>query len=418
MSWVGGPPPLGGAVAVAVGQPHLVDQLAAAGDVGDPLVTADLHRDHVVELVGGGPVGERPHVLGREAVGADQRHLFQLLAFGLVHDHVVAPAFGQGAFGEALVHVLGDLGQEVGLEDHLVEGDAEPGQGLALAGDHPGAGLRPQFQRLLVATQDPHHHLVGFVVVAGRLAGDRVLGAVVAAAAVAAGGDVVGVTEADEVVALLVGVGAGVLAGAGGDPGHRLSHAAADVADQAAVLDLRPGLLQRPGDRVADGEVAKVADVQRLGRVGAPEVDRVAVPGGHLGQFADVPLRGADLPAAGFDPLVAQGQLRLVVIAIDRRHPRLGLDSVERRPGLLALAPILALRQARDQHQVAAGLGPVRRPRRPQRRAALPCRDFVEPVEDVLAHSLAFELSAFEFVCSKCTRRGSNPDLRLTTPTL
>jgi hypothetical protein len=106
------------------------------------------------------------------------------------------------------------------------------------------------------------------------------------------------------VVGLLVGVGPGVLAGAGRDAGHRLAHAAADVADQAAVLDPGPGLLQRAGDRGADREVAEVADVQRLGRVGAPEVDGVAVLGGHVGELAAAGLGRADRLPLRFDPLV------------------------------------------------------------------------------------------------------------------
>ena len=50
------------------------------------------------------------------------------------------------------------------------------------------------------------------------------------------------------------------------------------VGDQAAPLDLRAGLRERGGERVADREVAQVADVQRLGRVGVPELDREALP--------------------------------------------------------------------------------------------------------------------------------------------
>ena len=187
---------------------------------------------------------------------------------------------------EAEVGQLGDLGEEVGLEDHLVEGDAEPGEGLALAGDHPGARLRPQFERPLVAGEDAHHQLVGLVLVEGGLAGDRVFGAVVAVAGpVAAGGDVLGVTEADEVVGLLAVLGAELVVGAAGgdDPRHRLAHAAADVADQAAVLDPGAADAERRGDRVAERQVAEVADVERLGRVGAPEVDGVALVGGEVG---------------------------------------------------------------------------------------------------------------------------------------
>jgi hypothetical protein len=127
-------------------------------------------------------------VLGRQSIGADQRHLFELLAVGRVEDHPVGAAT-ERPVAQAEVGQLGDLGQEVGLEDHLVEGDAEPGERLPLPGDHRGARLRPQFQRTLVTRQHPHHQLVGLVLIEGRLAGDRVFGAVVART-FAAGADV------------------------------------------------------------------------------------------------------------------------------------------------------------------------------------------------------------------------------------
>ncbi len=80
---------------------------------------------------------------------------------------------------EAELGQFGDLGQEVGLEEDAVEGDAEPGQGLALARDHPGARLRPQLERRLVAVEHALQQLVGAVVVDVDLAGQRVGGVVV-----------------------------------------------------------------------------------------------------------------------------------------------------------------------------------------------------------------------------------------------
>ena len=69
----------------------------------------------------------------------------------------------------------------------------------------------------------------------------------------------------------------------GDDPRHRLTHAAADVADQAAVLHLRAADAKAGGDRVAEGQVAEVADVERLGGVRAPEVDGVTLTRGEVG---------------------------------------------------------------------------------------------------------------------------------------
>ncbi len=60
------------------------------------------------------------------------------------------------------------------------------------------------------------------------------------------------------------------------DPRHRLAHAAPGVGDQAAPLDVPARLRERSGEGVADREVAQMADVQRLGGVRVPELDREA----------------------------------------------------------------------------------------------------------------------------------------------
>ncbi len=164
------------AVALA-GVDQLGHQLAAAGDVGEPLLAADLDRGGAVEAGVGQPVGEGAHVLGRHAVGADQRHFLQLLAAGHVDDRAVDAAL-QRALLQPQLGQLGDLGQEVGLEEDAIEVDAEPGQRLALSRDHPGPRLRPQFERRLVAVEDPLQELVGAVVLHVDLAGQRVGGVV------------------------------------------------------------------------------------------------------------------------------------------------------------------------------------------------------------------------------------------------
>ncbi len=85
---------VGGMVDVGAGPlgHHLVHQLAPAGDVGDPLEAADLDRGGALQARRRHPVGERPHVLGRQAVGAQQRHFLQLLAVGEVDHRAVGTA--------------------------------------------------------------------------------------------------------------------------------------------------------------------------------------------------------------------------------------------------------------------------------------------------------------------------------------
>ncbi len=381
---------VGDRVRVAVrsrGREH-VEQLPAAGHVGHPLGPADLQRGEVVELRRRRPVGERPHVLGRQPVGAHQRHLFQLLAFGRVEDHpVLAPA--QRPVAQAEVGQLSDLGEKVGLEDHLVEGDAEARQRLALSRDHPGTRLRPQFQRPLVPGENAHHQLVGLVFVEGGLAGDRVFGAVVALAGpVAARGDVLGVTEADEVVGLLaVAVLRGeVVVGApgGDDPRHRLAHAAADVADQAAVLHPGAADPQRSGDRVAERQVAQVADVERLGRVRAPEVDGIALAGGEVVVRLRVGDAGLECLAPRRDPVVGEADVDSPGVLMDDGDRRVGGDPVERLARPRVRRPVA---DPRHQHQVAVGLRAERRAGGPRCGVVAPADGPVDAVEKISCHS-------------------------------
>ncbi len=241
-------------------------------------------------------------MLRGQPVRADQRHLLELGAGGAVdHDAVLAP------FERAGLHAggteIGHLVEEVRLEDHPVELDPEPGQRLAVAGQHPGAGLRPQLEHVRVAGQDAVDDRVGAVVVHDRLAVQRVLDGLVPGLGPRL--DVGGVARADEVVAL-----AGdlvqhlrVLAGVH-EAGHRLAHPAADVRQQAAPLDGRAGLGQGGAQRVTDRQVAQVPDVERLGGVGAPEVD-----GGPLARRQILVAPGAGL---GPDPLTRVAQPRVV----------------------------------------------------------------------------------------------------------
>gem|GEM_PF-6397836 len=395
----------------ALGVDQRGHQLAAAGDVRHPLLAADLQRGRAVELRRRQPVGERPHVLGRHAVGAHQRHLLQLLAPGHVNDRPVGAALQRPLLQPELGQ-LGDLGQEVGLEEDAVEVDAEPGQGLALAGDHPGARLRPQLERRLVAAQHPLQQLVGGVVPHVDLARQRVGGVVLRQSEPTAGAvaHVVGVAVADEVVALHAAAVLGALRvpAAAHDAGHRLAHAAADVADDAAPLDLAAGLRQGVAERVAQRQVAHVADVQRLGRVGVPEVEREAPARGAATAAGD--RLGALLQrgAATGDPVVVETQPDLPLAALDRGRPGLGLDLRQRGLRRAVLAP--ALRQ-RHQHQVIALVRPVGGAQRPVRAGAVSAPHPLEAVEEIDVHNP-------DATRRRCTSRGSNPDPRLTNPIL
>ena len=126
-------------------------------------VPRDLQRGHVLEFGRRQRVRQRAHVLRREPVGAHERHLLELLqAGGVDHDAVRSPP--QRAAAQAALGQLHRLAQEVRLEQDAVEGDPEPGERLALAGDHPGARLVPELEGLAVAIQHALDQLVGGVV--------------------------------------------------------------------------------------------------------------------------------------------------------------------------------------------------------------------------------------------------------------
>ncbi len=90
--------------------------------------------------------------------------------------------------------------------------------------------------------------------------------------------------------------------------GHRLAHAAPRVGDQAAPLDLPARLRERGGERVADREVAQVADVQRLGRVRVPELHREALPAREVGERGLGAAAGLQGGAGCLDPAVVEAQ--------------------------------------------------------------------------------------------------------------
>ena len=143
--------------------------------------------------------------------------------------------------------------------------------------------------------------------------------------------------------------------------GHRLAHAAADVADDAAALDLATGLAQRRAERIAERQVAQVANVQGLGRVGVPEVEREAATGGEVGVRRR--LAGGEGSAGRLDPLRGEARLYLSAVAVDALDPGLALDPLQRRDRVGVLLPAL---HPRHQHQVEVVLRLIRGSRRPE----------------------------------------------------
>ena len=186
-------------------------------------------------------------------------------------------------------------------------------------------------------------------------------------------------------VALLAVLGGEhVVAATGGDDsGHRLAHAAADVADQAAVLDPGTTTPHRGGERVAERQVAEVADVERLGRVGAPEVDGVALAGGEFGvRIRDRP--GLQRLAARLDPVVGEADVDAKLVLVHRGDRRIGGDLAEGLASRRIGEPVV---DPGHQHQVALDLRPERRAGSPRSRAAVPRDGAVDAVEKIRCHN-------------------------------
>ena len=169
------------------------------------------------------------------------------------------------------------------------------------------------------------------------------------------------------------------------------------------------GLLQRGGERVADRKVAQMADVQRLGRVGVPELDGVAPARGEVG------VCGVDALAALQRPRrLARSRRRRDAAALRRRRWRPPPPRARRRsaaePGSTARAgasPAPA-GPASGRSRRAAGTAPA-----PTRRPAPP----PVPPDPRCSRKCSLD-SPFVIPIYECTSRGSNPDLRLTTPSL
>ena len=230
-----------------------------------------------------------------------------------------------------------------------------------------------------------------------------------------AGGDVVGVADADEVVALFVAVEPGVrVAAAVHDAGHRLAHAAAGVGDQAAALDLPARLGERGGERVADREVAQVTDVQRLRRVRVPELHRVAPPAREVGERRLGAAAGLERGAGRFDPAVLQAQTTLPWSRAARSSPTARARSARARaasPRPRATAAGAA--RASDRSACAGAAAPAP----PSGRLPRPAPGLLRSSQRD-CWSYAGESRTPRGLDSQCTSRGSNPDPRRLRPLL
>ena len=272
-------------------------------------------------------------------VGAHERQLLQLLDARDVDDDTVLASL-EPALAQPRLHQLPRLREEVRLEEHTIEGDAQVGERLALAGDHPCACLEPQRQRLALAAENALEQLVGRVVLDLYLARVRILGTLeILGREQAARRHIVGVANSDEVIALLGSVRRSVSA-ARHHSRHGLAHAAPGVGDQAAPLDLRAGLLERGRDRVAEREVAQMSYVQGLGRVGIPELHREALTVRQIGQGRFGAATGLERRSGRLDPAVVESQLHAALDTCERGRPWLSFGSLQGLQRLGIVAPV------------------------------------------------------------------------------
>ena len=194
-------------------------------------------------------------------------------------------------------------------------------------------------------------------------------------------------------------------------PRHRLAHAAPGVGDQAAALDLRAGLRERRGERVADREVAQVAGVQRLGRVGVPELDREALPGREVRERRLRAAARLERGAAWLRSSRRRGAPSRPRVARHPAPPKARLRS--------ARAPAASRRprasgQPRHELQVVAREGAAA-PAPPSARAPPVGGDVLEVVEKIYGVMAALGKDGSPL---PCTSRGSNPDQRRLRPSL
>ena len=224
------------------------------------------------------PVGECAHVLGGQAVGTHERELLEVLEAGRVDDDAVLAS--RAACPSRRPDAVSSAASARKSDSKNTRSKAIPSRASVLR--CPAITQARVLYQSSSASRSPastRFSSSSAVSLAHRqLARHRVFGVLdLGAAERSGGGDVLGVAEADEVVALLVAVRPGVLVPAAVEHArHRLAHAAAASEIRLRRSTCGPRLCERRGQRVADREIAQVADVQRLGRVRVPELDREA----------------------------------------------------------------------------------------------------------------------------------------------
>ncbi|HVD41465.1 MAG TPA: hypothetical protein VNC16_10760 [Solirubrobacterales bacterium] len=243
-----------------LGRPPLVAEDFEEGDVGVQL------RDHPVAD------GEDPGALGGGALLVEQHHRCVLGAIAAVDDAARLLPLEQAQAQPPLDQVAGP-GHVVGLEVVEVDRDAESGQGALVSGQHPLPHLLAELSLRLLAPQPALHQPRGCVPLRFLLLGvgpggglGRGRAGVFAEGAGA---------ELDEAVpgeaARLRGLALVPFQVAG----HRFAHAPADVGDEAAAPHRCPGRFQGAGERLPEGDVAQVPEVEGLVGVGPDQADVV-----------------------------------------------------------------------------------------------------------------------------------------------
>ncbi len=133
---------------------------------------------------------------------------------------------------------------------------------------------------------------------------------------------------------------------------------------------LPPASVSARAERVAEREVAQVADVQGLGRVGVPEVERVAPAGGDVGIRSVAASPGVERLPRSARPSRRRGAARPACRSRSTASTQGSrLDLLQRRERGGVLLPAV---DPRHQHQVEALVRAGRAPAAPRAAAPLP----------------------------------------------
>src|SRR5215218_2559441 len=220
-------------------------------------------------------------MLRREAVTAVQQQLRIGLLAGHVHRRAALPALNRSGGKRLLCKRLAVV-EVVGLEQRAVDPDpkslvrhgmavGDPAPQLVVEACRGRVALTPALEQMLrrVAMDDP-------LAREGSVAASHWIGGHRRPRRKAA--HVAQVALADELITLYAVLRRRAAAAVLEVAGHRLAHAAAEIADATLTDDVSSERSRRARDRVADCDVAQVTDVQRLRRVGIAEVDDPAAP--------------------------------------------------------------------------------------------------------------------------------------------